>query len=124
VTPVEVVRRLWLAYAARGVDGVFEHAWEDGSWRSALANFREVRGRDALRTLFEQVEQQGMSLTALPYDYSEVGGQVVVAVDVMTRHGGEEHINELFLLFCLDDGKVRTVTTYLSFDQACKAAAG
>src|SRR3954462_2789340 len=109
---VEVVRRLWQAYADHGVDGVSELFDEDIYWRAiegALDDAGEIRGIEAMRRYLSDWLEKFENVTSVPTEVLDLGANGVLAVLRVAgraRLSGVETDLSYAVVYTVRDGKV------------------
>lgn len=121
--PEKVVRRAWLDFLDRGLEGMLDHCTEDVIWSSLLANGRSLQGRAGIEEMFAGLEGNGFSYTAAPYRYGCVNDRVIVSADVcVTQDKTRDPDFHVYIVYHLRGDKIERLCEYLKPEEALAAA--
>jgi anti-anti-sigma factor len=120
-SPVQLVRDLWSAHEAGGLDAFFAAAGEDVVWQPHLTGGRIFHSTAELRETLAEVEQQGIRYEPQLYDV-EQHGNVVLAHGVLrvSRNGSVEETS-LHWAYHFRAGRLWRQTTHASREDALEA---
>jgi anti-anti-sigma factor len=121
--PVELVRDLWEAYAAGGIDGVARVAGDGVIWQPFVTDGRVLRGSDELREAFAALAADGVRCELALQDIEEHGSAVLATGTVRVhRNGGVEEATRCWA-YHFYSGRLRRQTTYPTRDEAVETIA-
>jgi anti-anti-sigma factor len=118
---VQLVRDLWSAHEAGGLDAFFDAAGEDVVWQPHLTGGRVFHSTAELREAMAAVERAGVRYEPELYDL-EQHGSVVLAHGVLrvSRNGSVEE-TALHWAYHFRAGRLRRQTTHASREDALDA---
>jgi ketosteroid isomerase-like protein len=122
-TDIAVVRSLWDAFNAGGVEGVLELTDPDTVWQPHSAEGRTLRGHDDLRAWFAELEDRGARIVAYADSYESVEGHVLVHGRLRLEDFRSVSDANLWWLFGVAGGRVKTARSFTNRDEAVAAAA-
>jgi ketosteroid isomerase-like protein len=123
---LEVVRRLWQAYADGGLDGLSEFFDEDIDWRAiegAPDDVGGIRGIDAMRRYMGDWLETFEDITSDPTEALDLGDDRVLAVLRIAgraRLSGVETELSYAVIYTVRDGKVVRGREYVDRSAALK----
>jgi anti-anti-sigma factor len=121
LSPVQLVRDLWTAHEAGGLDAFFAAAGEDVVWQPHLTGDRVFHSTAELREAMAAVDEQGVRYEPELYDL-EQHGSVVLAHGVLrvSRNGSVEE-TEVHWAYHFRGGRLWRQTTHASREDALDA---
>jgi uncharacterized protein len=125
---VEIVRRLWQAFADGGMDALMEYFDPEINWRAmegAPDDVGEMNGRDAVRSYMQDWLDTFEDITSVPMELLDGGDDHVVATIHVTgraRLSGIETELRYAIVYTLRDGKIVRGREYADRQQAVEAA--
>jgi uncharacterized protein len=125
---VEIVRRLWQAFADGGMDALMEYFDPEINWRAmegAPDDVGEMNGRDAVRWYMQDWLDTFEDITSVPMELLDGGDDHVVATIHVTgraRLSGIETELRYAIVYTLRDGKIVRGREYADRQQAVEAA--
>jgi anti-sigma B factor antagonist len=122
-SPVQLVRDLWSAHEAGGLDAFFAAAGEDVVWQPYLTGGRVFHSTAELREALAAVEQEGARYEPELYDL-EQHGNVVLAHGVLrvSRNGSVDEA-DVHWAYHFRAGRLWRQTTHASREDALDALA-
>jgi anti-anti-sigma factor len=123
LSPAQLVRDMWTAHEAGGLDAFFDAAGEDVVWQPHLTGGSVFRSTAELREAMAAVEDQGVSYESELYDL-EQHGSVVLAHGVLrvSRNGSVEE-TDVHWAYHFRAGRLWRQTTHASHEDALDAIA-
>jgi ketosteroid isomerase-like protein len=124
---VEIVRRLWQAFADGGLDALIEYFDREINWRAmegAPDDVGEMNGRDAVRRYLQDWLDTFEDITSVPVELLDCGDDHVVATIHVTgraRLSGIETELRYAVVYTLRDGKIVRGREYADRQQAVAA---
>ena len=120
---VQLVRDLWSAHEAGGLDAFFDAAGEDVVWQPHVTEGRVFRSTAELREAMAAVEDQGVRYEPELYDL-EQHGSVVLAHGVLrvSRNGSVEE-TDVHWAYHFRAGRLWRQTTHATREEAVEALA-
>jgi anti-anti-sigma factor len=120
---VELVRDLWEAHAAGGLDASLRIAGDDVIWQPYLTDGRVLRGSDELREAFAELAAQGVTYEATLDGVEEYGSAVLATGTLrISRDGSVEETTRCWA-FHFRGGRLRRQTSYATREEAVEALA-
>jgi len=121
LSPVQLVRDLWTAHEAGGLDAFFAAAGEDVVWQPQLTGGRVFHSTAELREAMAAVDEQGVRYEPELYDL-EQHGSVVLAHGVLrvSRNGSVEE-TEVHWAYHFRAGRLWRQTTHATREDALDA---
>jgi ketosteroid isomerase-like protein len=126
---VAVFRRGAEAYNRRDAEAFLEDAHPDVEWRPVFQTLlgggaTVFRGHDAIRRMFQEVDESLAAIDAEWSDIRDLGERVVATgrLHIRGRESGVETESPLGIVVDFSDGKVLRVQTFLDPAQALDAA--
>jgi ketosteroid isomerase-like protein len=124
---VEIVRRMWQAFADGGLDAMAEF-WDDGiNWRAiegALDDVGEMQGVEAMRRYLQDWFDTFEDITSVPTELLDGGDDRVIAevrVTGRARLSGVTTELRYAIVYTLRDGKIVRGREYASRQEALNA---
>jgi anti-anti-sigma factor len=120
-SPAQLVRDLWSAHDAGGLEAFFDAAGEDVVWQPHLTGGRVFHGTAELREAMAEFEEQGVRYEPELYDL-EQHGSVVLAHGVLrvSRNAGVEE-TDVHWAYHFRAGRLWRQTTHASREDALDA---
>ena len=120
---VELVRDLWEAHAAGGLEAALEVAGDDVIWQPHLTDGRVLRGSAELREAFAALAKEGVTFEATLHHIEEHGSAVLATGTLsVQRDGRVEEITRCWA-YHFRGGRLRRQTTYADRDEAADTIA-
>jgi anti-sigma B factor antagonist len=120
-SPVQVVRELWEAHDAGGVDAMLEIAGEDVVWQPHVTPGRIYRTTADLRAALAALEAQGVRYEARLHGLEEHGGVVLASGTVRVHRDGEVEEREVQWAYHFREGRLWRQSTHASREDALDA---
>jgi anti-sigma B factor antagonist len=120
-SPVQVVRELWDAYDAGGVDAMLDAAGDDVVWQPNVVPGRIYRTTTDLRAALAALEQQGVRWEARVHGFEEHGGVVLAAGTLRVERDGGLEETDLHWAYHFRDGRLWRQSTHASREDAMDA---
>ena len=123
---VEIVRRSFVAFNARDVDGLVSLSAEDCEWLPLRAQLEGIvyRGHEGVRQFVRDMDEDWEAFRIDPLEFHDHGERVVVIVHVgALGRSGVEIDSVAGFVFELDQGRIMHITSH-SDPEAALAAAG
>ena len=120
-SPVQVVRELWDAYEAGGVDAMLDAAGEDVVWQPYVASGRIFRTTTELREALAALDAQGVRYEAQLRDLEQHDGIVLASGTVRVQRDGETREIEAHWAYHFRDGRLWRQSTHASREDALDA---
>jgi anti-anti-sigma factor len=120
-SPVQVVRELWDAYDAGGVDAMLDAAGEDVVWQPHVTPGRIYRTTAELRAALAALEADGVRYEGKLHGLEEHGGIVLASGTVRTERSGEVQEREAHWAYHFRDGRLWRQSTHASREDALDA---
>jgi anti-sigma B factor antagonist len=120
-TPVDVVRELWEAYAARGIDAVLELADDGVVWQPYVTEGRILRGTAELREALEALADQGVSYDAELDELEEHDGVVLASGSLRVDRNGAIQESTVYWAYHFRAGRLWRQSTHGSRQEALDA---
>jgi anti-anti-sigma factor len=115
---VELVRELWRAHEAGGLDAALAVAGDDVIWQPYLTEGRVLRGSDELRAAFAALAAEGVRYDASLDDVEEHGGAVLATGAMrVQRDGSVEEVPRCWA-FHFRGGRLRRQTSFATREEA------
>jgi anti-sigma B factor antagonist len=115
---VELVRDLWKAHAAGGLEAVLDLAGDDVIWQPHLAGGRVLRGSAELREAFAALAADGVKYEATLQEVEEHGPTVLATGTLRVERAGDVEETTLCWAYHFRSGRLRRQTTYPNRDEA------
>jgi ketosteroid isomerase-like protein len=125
---VDLVRRLYEAFAERDLEGMMAVTSPDLEWfpvqtASMVQRSGPYRGHEGLRTYFADVDRVWRQLDIIPRDFRDLGDRVLVLGRVYGRGaGGYISDSPAGWLWKVEHGAIKWGRVYLSRAEALQAA--
>jgi anti-sigma B factor antagonist len=120
---VELVRELWRAHAAGGVDAALAVAGDDVIWQPYLTDGRVLRGSDELRAAFAELAADGVEYDTTLEDVEEHGNAVLATATVRVRRDGAVEEVTRCWAFHFRSGRLKRQTSYATREEAVETVA-
>jgi stage II sporulation protein AA (anti-sigma F factor antagonist) len=118
---VQLVRDLWQAHEAGGLDAFFAIAGEDVVWQPFLTGDRVFRGSTELREALSALAEQGVRYQPVLHDLEQHGNVVLVHGILRVSNNGRFDETSLHWAYHFRDGRLRRQSTHASRDAALEA---
>jgi anti-anti-sigma factor len=118
---VQVVRELWRAHEAGGLDAFFAVAGEDVVWQPFLTGNQVFRGSTELREALSTLAEQGIRYEPQLHDLEQHGNVVLVHGVLRVTRNSEPDETPLHWAYHFRDGRLQRQTTYASREAALEA---
>jgi anti-sigma B factor antagonist len=120
---VDLVRELWRAQAAGGIDAVLAVAGDDVIWQPYLTDGRVLRGSDELRAGFAELAAAGVDYDTALDDVEEQGNVVLATGTVRVRRDGAVEEVSRCWAFHFRSGRLKRQSSYATREEAREAVA-
>jgi ketosteroid isomerase-like protein len=124
---VEVVRRMFAAFAERDLDGMVALMDQEVDFLPVTANITTggvpYRGADGIRQYLDDVARVWPGLRLFPDEMRDLGNIVVALGRVVARGGGMILDQPTGWVFTMRAGRILRARVYASHDEALAAAA-
>lgn len=120
-SPVQVVRELWKAYDAGGVDAMLDAAGADVVWQPHVIPGRIYRTTAELRAALAALEKQGVRYEARLHGLEEHGGVVLASGTIRIERSGEVEEREAHWAYHFREGRLWRQSTHASREDALDA---
>jgi anti-sigma B factor antagonist len=120
-SPVQVVRELWEAYDAGGVDTMLDAAGPDVVWQPHVTPGRIYRTTAELRAALAALDKQGVRYEARLHGLEEHGGVVLASGTVRIERSGEVEEHEAHWAYHFREGRLWRQSTHASREDALDA---
>jgi anti-sigma B factor antagonist len=120
-SPVQLVRDLWSAHEAGGLDAFFDAAGEDVVWQPHLTGGRIFHGTAELRETLAHLEQQGVRYESELYDLEQHGSVVLAHGALRVSRNGSVEEASLHWAYHFRGGRLWRQTTHASREDALEA---
>jgi anti-anti-sigma factor len=120
-SPVQLVRALWEAYDAGGIDALLDAAGEDVVWQPHVTPGRIYRTTADVREALAALEAEGVRYEARLHGLEEHGGVVLASGTVRVHRGGEVDEREAHWAYHFRDGRLWRQSTHASREEALDA---
>jgi anti-sigma B factor antagonist len=120
-SPVQVVRKLWDAYDAGGVDAMLDAAGEDVVWQPHVTPGRIYRTTADLRAALAALAAQGVRYEGRLHGLEEHGGVVLASGTVRIDRSGEVEERDVHWAYHFREGRLWRQSTHASRDDALDA---
>jgi anti-sigma B factor antagonist len=118
---VQMVRDLWHAHEAGGLDAFFAAAGEDVVWQPHLAGDRVFRSTAELREAMAALAGQGIRYEPQLHDLEQHGNVVLVHGVLRISDNGESEDKPLHWAYHFRNGRLARQSTYESREEALEA---
>jgi anti-anti-sigma factor len=118
---VQLVRDLWRAHEAGGLDAFFAVAGEDVVWQPFITSNQVFRGSTELREALTTLAEQGIRYEPQLHDLEQHGNVVLVHGVLRVTSNGEPDETPLHWAYHFRDGRLQRQTTYASREAALEA---
>jgi stage II sporulation protein AA (anti-sigma F factor antagonist) len=118
---VQLVRDLWRAHEAGGLDAFFAVAGEDVVWQPCITGNQVFRGSTELREALTTLAEQGIRYEPQLHDLEQHGNVVLVHGVLRVTSNGEPDETPLHWAYHFRDGRLQRQTTYASREAALEA---
>jgi anti-anti-sigma factor len=118
---VQVVRELWRAHEAGGLDAFFAVAGEDVVWQPFLTGNQVFRGSTELREALSTLAEQGIRYEPQLHDLEQHGNVVLVHGVLRVTSNGEPDETPVHWAYHFRDGRLQRQTTHPSREAALEA---
>jgi anti-anti-sigma factor len=118
---VQLVRDLWRAHEAGGLDAFFAVAGEDVVWQPFITGNQVFRGSTELREALTTLAEQGIRYEPQLHDLEQHGNVVLVHGVLRVTSNGEADETPLHWAYHFRDGRLRRQTTHASREAALEA---
>jgi anti-sigma B factor antagonist len=120
-SPVQIVRALWDAYEAGGLDAMYEAAGDDVVWQPHLTPGRVYRTTTELRAALRDLESQGIRYDVRLRSLEDRGGTVLASGTLRVESGGEVEEREAYWTYHFRGGRLWRQSTHPSREDALDA---
>jgi anti-anti-sigma factor len=120
-SPVQVVRALWDAYEAGGLDAMYEAAGDDVVWQPHLTPGRVYRTTTELRAALRDLESQGIRYDVRLHTLEDRGGTVLASGTLKVESGGQVEEHEAHWTYHFREGRLWRQSTHPSREEALDA---
>jgi anti-sigma B factor antagonist len=120
-SPVQMVRELWKAYEAGGVDAMLDAAGNDVVWQPHVTPGSIYRTTADLRAALAALEGQGVRLEARLHGLEERGGVVLASGTLRIDRSGEIEEREAHWAYHFREGRLWRQSTHASREEALDA---
>jgi anti-sigma B factor antagonist len=120
-SPVQVVRELWEAYDAGGVDAMLDGAGPDVVWQPHLMRGRIYRTTAELRAGLAALDEQGVRYEARLHGLEEHGGVVLASGTIRIERSGQIEEREAHWAYHFREGRLWRQSTHASREDALDA---
>lgn len=120
-SPVQVVRALWDAYEAGGLDAMCEAAGDDVVWQPYLTPGRVYRTTTELRAALRDLESQGIRFDVRLHSLEDRGGTVLASGMLRVESGGEVEEREAHWTYHFRHGRLWRQSAHTSREEALDA---
>jgi stage II sporulation protein AA (anti-sigma F factor antagonist) len=118
---VQLVRELWRAHEAGGLDAFFAVAGDDVVWQPFLTGNQVFRGSTELREALTSLAEQGIRYEPQLHDLEQHGNVVLVHGVLRVTSNGEPDETPLHWAYHFRDGRLQRQTTHPSREAALEA---
>jgi anti-anti-sigma factor len=118
---VQLVRELWRAHEAGGLDAFFAVAGEDVVWQPFLTGNQVFRGSTELREALTSLAEQGIRYEPQLHDLEQHGNVVLVHGVLRVTSNGERDETPVHWAYHFRDGRLQRQTTHASREAALEA---
>jgi stage II sporulation protein AA (anti-sigma F factor antagonist) len=118
---VQLVRELWRAHEAGGLDAFFAVAGEDVVWQPCITGNQVFRGSTELREALTTLAEQGIRYEPQLHDLEQHGNVVLVHGVLRVTSNGEPDETPLHWAYHFRDGRLQRQTTHPSREAALEA---
>jgi anti-anti-sigma factor len=118
---VQLVRELWRAHEAGGLDAFFAVAGEDVVWQPFLTGNQVFRGSTELREALTSLAEQGIRYEPQLHDLEQHGNVVLVHGVLRVTSNGEPDETPVHWAYHFRDGRLQRQTTHPSREAALEA---
>jgi anti-anti-sigma factor len=120
-SPVQLVRELWEAYDAGGVEAMLDAAGEDVVWQPHVASGRVYRTTADLRAALAALDEEGVSYEARLHGLEEHASVVLASGTARVDRGGEVDEREVHWAYHFREGRLWRQSTHASRQDALDA---
>jgi anti-sigma B factor antagonist len=120
-SPVQVVRELWDAYDAGGVDAMLDAAGDDVVWQPHVTPGRIYRTTSELRAALAALDADGVRYEARLHGLEEHGSVVLASGTVRIERSGAIEEREAHWAYHFREGRLWRQSTHPSRDDALDA---
>ena len=120
-SPVQVVRELWEAYDAGGVDAMLEAAGPDVVWQPDVTPGRIYRTTAELRAALAALDKHGVRYEGRLHGLEEHGGVVLASGTVRIERSGQIEEREAHWAYHFREGRLWRQSTHASREDALDA---
>jgi stage II sporulation protein AA (anti-sigma F factor antagonist) len=120
---VQLVRELWRAHEAGGLDAFFAVAGEDVVWQPFLTGNQVFRGSAELREALTSLAEEGIRYEPQLHDLEQHGNVVLVHGVLRVTNNGERDETPVHWAYHYRDGRLQRQTTHASREAALEALA-
>jgi anti-anti-sigma factor len=118
---VQLVRDLWRAHEAGGLDAFFAVAGEDVVWQPFITGNQVFRGSTELREALTTLAEQGIRYEPQLHDLEQHGNVVLVHGVLRVTSNGVPDETPLHWAYHFRDGRLQRQTTHASREAALEA---
>ncbi len=118
---VQLVRDLWRAHEAGGLDAFFAVAGEDVVWQPFITGGQVFRGSTELREALTALAEQGIRYEPVLHDLEQHGNVVLVHGVLRVSNNGRFDETPLHWAYHFRDGRLRRQSTHASREAALEA---
>jgi ketosteroid isomerase-like protein len=120
---VSLVRTVWVAARDNDVDTLVGLTAPEVDWRPTAVVSGALHGHAALRGYLADLAAAGTLVDAHPYSFEAVGDSVIVSGALrLRREDGVAQTVQRWWVYRVVDGKVASVASHASRDEACRDA--
>jgi anti-sigma B factor antagonist len=120
-SPVQVVRELWQAYDAGGVDAMLDAAGPDVVWQPHVTPGRIYRTTAELRAALAALDKEGVRYEARLHGLEEHGGVVLASGTIRIERSGQVDEHEAHWAYHFREGRLWRQSTHASREDALDA---
>jgi anti-anti-sigma factor len=118
---VQLVRELWRAHEAGGLDAFFAVAGEDVVWQPFLTGNQVFRGSTELREALTSLAEQGIRYEPQLHDLEQHGNVVLVHGILRVSNNGRFDETPVHWAYHFRDGRLRRQSTHATHEDALEA---
>jgi anti-anti-sigma factor len=118
---VQLVRDLWRAHEAGGLDAFFAVAGEDVVWQPFITSGQVFRGSTELRAALTELAEQGIRYEPVLHDLEQHGNVVLVHGVLRVSNNGRFDETPLHWAYHFRDGRLRRQGAHATREEALEA---
>ncbi|HEX7300869.1 MAG TPA: anti-sigma factor antagonist [Solirubrobacteraceae bacterium] len=120
-SPVDVVRALWDAHAAGGIDAMLAAADDGVVWQPHIAHGHVFRGTAELREALDALAAEGIVYEAELHDLEQHGDVVLASGTLRVHRNGTSEESRVHWAYHFREGRLWRQSTYASREDALDA---